>query len=157
MADVEEAMLYILAGRRIKSQMYIYSSKILQKRSSNIQTTQTNTKTASRKTKNTTKTHMFRSKSPAKSPSLRPTAQQNTKLLHALFLNEENKRDPYTRRPSSSTPSQSEGTSRRSSVQDKPELEKPTPQEKTEQISQSQNGNVHVVGKEEGGLRGRSG
>merc|ERR1711900_149047 len=60
-------------------------------------------------------TLMFRSKSPAKAPSPRPTAQQNTKLLHALFMNEENKRDPYTRRPSTSTPSISEPTSRRSS------------------------------------------
>merc|ERR1711900_73996 len=86
-------------------------------------------------------TLMFRSKSPAKAPSPRPTAQQNTKLLHALFMNEENKRDPYTRRPSTSTPSQSEPTSRRSS-------EGKSEDEKTGRTSQD--GTLHVIGQEEG-------
>merc|ERR1711900_78047 len=92
-------------------------------------------------------TLMFRSKSPAKAPSPRPTAQQNTKLLHALFMNEENKRDPYTRRPSTSTPSISEPTSRRSS-------EGKSEDEKT---GTSQDGTLHVIGQEEGSLRTSSG
>merc|ERR1711939_817817 len=93
-------------------------------------------------------TLMFRSKSPAKAPSPRPTAQQNTKLLHALFMNEENKRDPYTRRPSTSTPSIPEPTSRRSS-------EGKSEDEKTGRTSQD--GTLHVIGQEEGSLRTSSG
>lgn len=47
----------------------------------------------------------------AKAPSPRPTAQQNTRLLRALFTAEEERQlDPYTRRPSPSP-----STSRRSS------------------------------------------
>lgn len=87
-------------------------------------------------------TYMFRSKSPAKTPaSPRPTAQQNTNLLRALFLEEEERRSPgpYTRRPSTSTPSQSE----------------PRRSQETEP-RRSQDGTLHVIGEKEGTLRSGS-
>ncbi|CZT09048.1 hypothetical protein WAI453_001462 [Rhynchosporium graminicola] len=95
---------------------------------------------------------MFRSKSPARGPSPRPTAQQDTKLLHALFMAEEHKQTERRlsasgRRPSASTPSQSEPVAHNTSTSASLSPE----HAKTQQVSQD--GNVHVVGQDQGRLQ----